>query len=891
MPTQEQELAQRNWDTRYRLLVEAVQDYAIILLDPAGIVVSWNAGAERIKGYKADQIVGKHFSILYTAEDKEHDKPGKDLVIAATQGRCADEGWRLRKDGSKFLANVTITAMRDEARVLTGFAMITRDLSERKQLEDARRLSDLRHMLEAIPTGAYICDANGLITYFNQSAVQVWGRRPRLNDQADRYCGSHKLLTRDGSPVPHDQGWMALTLQDKKAYPGKEIVIERPDGSRLPVLAYTQPFLDEQGQLTGAMNVLVDMTERKKSEVLLAMMDQVQDGIIGISDRGIIESFNAAAERDFGYKESEVMGQNLKILMPEPYYSKYDGSLSQYLRTGEAKVIGIGKRAVGRRKDGSTFPIDLSVSEFFLEGQRRFTGIVRDLTAQQQAEEHRARLIAVLEATPDFVGICGADLHPLFINRAGRKMVGVGEDEDVTRAHVRDYYSDEVGRFILSNVIPIAIQKGVWVGVAAVLTRNQIQIPVSMVALAHKDSAGEVKFLSTIMRDLTDIKKLEEQVRQAQKIEAVGQLAGGIAHDFNNLLTIISGYSEILLAMLPTNDPKRSSLKAISEAGERAAGLTRQLLAFSRRTVLEPQIVDLDTIVRDAEKMLRRMIGEDVLLTTIFDPNLRQVKVDPDQMGQVLMNLAINARDAMPQGGKLTIQVQNAELDEAFLSTHTGVPAGRYVLLTISDTGTGIPPEIRGRIFEPFFTTKSVGKGTGLGLSVVQGIVVQNNGIISVYSEIGLGTTFKIYFPAVDDKEAALPIGFGLSKAERGSETVLLVEDEDGVREIAMLALQTYGYNVMSAANGQEAIRIVSKHKGGIDILVTDVVMPEISGRQLAEILCPQFPQMKVLYQSGYTDDNVVRHGILASEVAFIQKPYTPMVLLRKLRQVLEAKK
>jgi PAS domain S-box-containing protein len=713
--------------------------------------------------------MGKHFSSFYTAEDKEQGKPGKGLEIAAAQGRCEDEGWRLRKDGSKLWANVVITALRDEAGRLTGFAKITRDLTERKQLEEGRR---------------------------------------------------------------------------------------------------------------------------KRSEALLAaVLDNVLDGVIGINDRGIIESFNAAAERDFGYKEAEVIGQNIKMLMPEPYHSELDGYLDNYLRSGKAKIIGIGRQVVARRKDGSTFPIDLAVSEFFLEGQRHFTGVVRDLTSLQQSEEHQARLIAVLEATPDFVGIADAKLHPLFVNRAGRNMIGIGEVEDLSRTHVSDYFTEEVGRFILNEVVPTSIKTGVWVGETALLTRSGSEIPVSMVAIAHKDAAGEVKFLSKIMRDLTDVKKLEEQVRQAQKMDAVGQLAGGVAHDFNNLLTIISGYSDILLAMLPANDPKRSSLKAISEAGERAAGLTRQLLAFSRQTVLEPQVLDLNGVVKDAEKMLRRMIGEDILLTTVLDPSIRRAKVDPGQMGQVLMNLAVNARDAMPQGGKLTIETKNVELDEAYINTHVEVQAGRYVLLTVSDTGNGMPPEIKARIFEPFFTTKGVGKGTGLGLSVVHGIVKQSNGNIGVYSEVGVGTTFKVYLPAVEDEVAPLTSAFDPTKLGRGSETVLLVEDEDGVREIALLTLQTYGYNVLSAASGKEALRVVSKHKGGIDILVTDVVMPEMSGRQLAEALRPQFPQMKVLYLSGYTDDAVVRHGILQAEVAFLQKPYTPIVLHRKVKQVLEGNK
>jgi CheY-like chemotaxis protein len=370
-------------------------------------------------------------------------------------------------------------------------------------------------------------------------------------------------------------------------------------------------------------------------------------------------------------------------------------------------------------------------------------------------------------------------------------------------------------------------------------------------------------------------------------LDAFGQLAGGVAHDFNNLLTVIAGFSEMLLTDLDVDDPRRSSVEQIAQAADQAAALTRQMLAFSRQTVVSPKVLDLNEVVSGTEKMLRRLIGEDVALTTALDPDISRVQVDPGHLTQVLVNLAVNARDAMPRGGRLTIGTAGVTLDDHYAGVHTGVTAGEYVRLTVVDTGHGMTPEIRSRIFEPFFTTKGIGHGTGLGLAVVHGIVKQTGGHIEVYSEPGRGTALKLYFPAVD-RAVLQPAAIVEAPRAVGTETILLVEDEDAVRRLALLALESHGYTVHAASSGEEALQLARTCGRHLALLVTDVVMPGMDGAELAEALKSACPALQVLFVSGYTEDAVVRHGILHGEVEFLQKPYSPSSLARKVRDVLD---
>jgi CheY-like chemotaxis protein/two-component sensor histidine kinase len=382
---------------------------------------------------------------------------------------------------------------------------------------------------------------------------------------------------------------------------------------------------------------------------------------------------------------------------------------------------------------------------------------------------------------------------------------------------------------------------------------------------------------------------LQEQLRQAQKMEAVGQLAGGIAHDFNNLLTVIKGYGQLSLLQLKENDPLWGNIQEIEKATERAVHLTRQLLAFSRRQILDLKVLDLNTLLKDLDKMLRRIIGEDIELVILLDGNLGRVKIDPGQIEQVILNLAVNARDAMPSGGKLTIETANVVLDEEYANTHVGVIPGHYVRLSVTDTGLGMSQEVKEKAFEPFFTTKDKGKGTGLGLSTVYGIVRQIGGNVWVYSEPEYGTTFKIYLPRVEE-ELDTPHGRDETDSlPRGSETVLLVEDEPLVRDLAHRLLNQQGYNVLEAANGVQALRVAQEHAGeNIHLLLTDVVMPQMGGKELADQLKMLRPDVKVLYTSGYTDDAIVHHGVLEPGTNFLQKPFSHKTLSHKVREALD---
>lgn len=528
---------------------------------------------------------------------------------------------------------------------------------------------------------------------------------------------------------------------------------------------------------------------------------------------------------------------------------------------------------------------------------RHLRGMMVDVTERKKAEKALQQLNRQIELILNSAGegIFGLDLAgcATFVNATASEMLGWKVDEIIGRpCHPLLHHSKPGGSLYPIEACPIyaAFKDGVvhQSNEEVFWKKDGTSFPVEYISTPMRDESGKVVGAVVAFRDITSGKELEYQFRHAQKMEAVGRLAGGVAHDFNNLLTIISGYTELIEMGLPPENPLRAHASEVLKAGERAAALTRQLLAFSRQQVMAPQVLDLNSVVTNIHKMLRRLIGEDVELTTISAPDLGTVRADPGQIEQVIMNMAVNARDAMPEGGKLTIETSNVDLDTGYARIHFPIAPGRYVQLSISDTGCGMDEEVQKHIFEPFFTTKEHGKGTGLGLATVYGIVKQSDGYIWVYSEKGNGTTFKIYLPRVDAPVVVTGEGQTERKSVRGSETVLVVEDETSLRKLVCGVLKSNGYRVLEASRGEEALRISGQHEGAVQLLLTDVVMPQMSGRHLAEQLASLRPQTKVLFMSGYTDDAIVHHGVLEPGMDFLQKPFTPESLARKVREVLD---
>jgi len=667
---------------------------------------------------------------------------------------------------------------------------------------------------------------------------------------------------------------------------GKEICLQ---------ISFGESVADGKRIFTGTCR---DVTERKRTEDerfrLAAIVEYSEDAVIGKNLDGIITNWNKGAERIYGYGAEEVLGKHISILAP-PERAEEMPQILQKLRLGERiKPL----ETVRLTKDGRLIHVSLTVSSI-----RDSTGKIigaslvgRDITDQKRAEEKLRAHEKALRSSEEryrslFEGVVhgiyrlGLDGRFLEVNPALVAMLGYSSADDVLKLNA----ATDVP--VCGEDSPPLLQK--WLSEKRIedearwRRRNGTIITVRLNGRTLTDEQGVVQGLEFIAEDVTERRSLEQELRQVQKIEAVGQLAGGIAHEFNNFLGVILGYSEFLFEEAGTNEGLRRGVAEIKAATQRAASLTRQLLAFSRKQVLEPVILDLNQVIWEAHKLLRRLVPANIEIVPILDPVLGRVKADPGQIQQILMNLVVNARDAMPRGGKVTIETINTELDESYCGQHVGVRPGAHVMLMVRDTGLGMDAETLSHIFEPFFTTKEPGKGTGLGLSTIFGIVKQSGGHIAVESSVGTGTVFRIYLPRTDVQvEQSKP---AVTQAEElgGSETILVVEDETALRKLICISLERRGYKVLAARDGAEAIEICQRNPSQISLVLSDIMMPHVNGLQLRERVATLCPNAKFLFMSGYSEEIVDPENLLAQGCAFLEKPFLPDELVQKVRDLI----
>jgi two-component system cell cycle sensor histidine kinase/response regulator CckA len=751
----------------------------------------------------------------------------------------------------------------------------------------------LRQVTDAMPALISYVDADERYQ-FNNRAYEEWFGHSRAEVQGkhpEEVLGT-TAYQRIAKYVEAALGGQAVTYEAEMPY---------KDGRTRFVHADYIPDVRADGQVKGFFALVSDITERKRMEEALHLTQfcvyRVLVGIMRTGPDGRILSVNDQVCRSLGYTAEELCELHSFDLDPTFPFERWREH-RQALRVRGTDTF----ESIHQRKDGTTFPVEVTANYLEFQGNGFSFTFVRDITERKRAETALRELTENMAAAQRITHfgswevklsddleliepyLCSDECYRIFGFEPGSVeitmeiLAGRFHPEDCELAlqaffkAVQDHaeYSQEYRILLPDGAIRYIHDQ------AKVVLDERTGQPVKVVGMAHD---------ITERRQAEEAQaKLEEQLRQAQKMESVGRLAGGVAHDFNNLLTVIQGHCELMQVQMSDADPLLKELGQIRHAGERAATLTRQLLAFSRKQILAPVVLDLNSLVANLRGMLERLIGEDITLTTVLQPELWSVTADPGQIEQVIMNLALNARDAMPGGGRLTIETRNVHLDDTYAQTH----AEACVMLAVTDTGLGMDEPTRVRIFEPFFTTKEPGKGTGLGLATVYGIVKQSGGDILVYSEPGQGTTFKIYLPA-NEMQPEGPVTPKTQPVSRGGdEIILLVEDEDMVRDLVRTVLQSAGYTVLEARQGGEALSLAGRHEGTIDLLVTDLVMPGMSGRELAEQLKVLRPHMKVLFMSGYTDDTVIQQGVLLAEAEFISKPFSPSILASRVREMLD---
>ncbi|MGH9861995.1 MAG: PAS domain S-box protein [Candidatus Acidiferrales bacterium] len=915
----EKELEERS--TYLRALIEN-SPIAIVVLDAQHRIQMANPAFERLFLYSQGETIGRPLDELIAPPGKTTEAAGYTRQVLAGESVYAVTR-RRRKDGSLIDVEVHGVPLLVEGKLIGVYALY-RDITERLRAEQLQ--ATVYRIAEAADQAAT------LDNLYREVHQTIQGVLPADNFYIALYDEREDLLRFayfvdevDVAPTPHKPGrglteyvlrtgkplLCTAALHEELTRRGEAEMVGpaspiwlgvplRIGEKAIGVMAaqhYSDPsaFGERELQVFQYISTQVAKAiERKRvqeaSANLAAIVESSDDAVVSQTLEGTILSWNAGAERLYGYSAAEIIGRPASLLEPPEGTHVWPALLTRIRR--RERVRHYETERVG--KDGRRLHVSLSLAPLQDATGRvvAVSVIGRDITERKQAEEALRRSEAeqrsLVENAPYGIYRATREGKFLTVNPALREMLHYGSKEELLAANAYDIYRDPAER---DRLFEAHLSGDRFEGVEVAWKRKDGKpLTVRLGGRVVRDPQGEVAYMEVIAENITERRVLEQALRQAMKMEAVGRLAGGVAHDFNNLLTVIRGHSELLSNRLGEGHALRPSVLEIDKAAQRAAALTQQLLAFSRKQMIQPRLLDLNGVVANTQDMLRRLIGEDIELIAVASPELASVKADPNQLEQVILNLAVNARDAMPKGGKLIIETANAELDEVYASQHPGARPGRYVLLAVSDTGTGMDAETQAHLFEPFFTTKEKGKGTGLGLATVYGVVKQNEGYIWVYSELGRGTTVKIFLPRVEqavEGEAAKPAA--PVAAPRGSETVLLVEDEEPLRRLAREFLESNGYRVLEAPTGQEALRLAERFQGPIHLLLTDVVMPGLSGRELAERLAPRRPETKVLYMSGYTEDAIVHHGVLGPGMSLLQKPFTLDALARKLRQVLGA--
>ncbi len=887
--------ALRRNEALFRAVIEKSSEI-ISLTTADGTTRFLTPSAWRLLGWAPEEMAGQTLRDQVIPEDRE--RIANELARLVLTG-ARDMAMEIRvahRDGSIRWVESTGTNLLDDpdVRAIVGNY---RDITESKRSEEALRES--RNQLEEAQAIAHVgswrsdVGAGDRIEWSRECYV-IFGVPENtpitvasffaLIHPADRERVEHASRGAYERDAPYDLEHRVLRPDGRACWVHERAVIER----------------DGAGTAIGMLGTVQDVTDRRAILEALRTSEEQYRRIVEATSEGVW-SYDANSVTTFmNTRMAEMLGYRVGEAVGRPIFAFLDQS---QCATAETQIV---RRQPGtperydvqlRRKDGSKIWTSIQSSPIFGADGRSFDGgvvLVTDIALRRLADEARGRLAAIVESSDDAIVSVDVDGAIATWNR-GAETLYQYRGADLIGHPVSVLFPPASHDQETSSSDRAAVGDTTQAYDTTHRRKDGSFVEVSVKFSPVRDITGAVIASAMVAKDLTATRqaeaihrRTEEQFRQAQKMEAVGRLAGGVAHDFNNLLTVILSYSQFAIEDLKPGDPLRDDMMQIDQAGRRATELTRQLLAFSRQQMLQPRVLDINQILPPMERMLRRLLGEDVTLSLLPASALGRVVADEGQLEQVVMNLAVNARDAMPTGGNLTIETADVHFDREHVGGPSDMPPGDYVMFSVCDTGTGMDPATCARVFEPFFTTKELGKGTGLGLSTVFGIVRQSGGYLSVFSELGHGTTFKVYLP-MTDRPADAKIEDGPPVVLRGSETVLLVEDEEQVRVVAAAILRRHGYNVLETSNGGEAFLVSKTFSARIHLLLTDVVMPRMSGRRLAEELTTQRPDMRVLYASGYTDDAIIHHGVLEAGVAFIQKPFTPDALLRKVREVIDA--